>query len=231
MHISEGVLHAPALVAGWAISAPVCTWALFKVKPEEIPKVALLSALFFVGSFIHLPFGPTSFHLLLSGVIGLIGGFSAFLAIAVALFFQALLFGFGGLLVLGMNIFIIATPAVCVGIYLRRHIVGIKTYELFLGGAIPTLLSLTLLGVVLLLNQTDLQNTVTMLIGLISEYMPDGAGSYLAGLRDHLTRFDSSLLALLAIVLLNIPLIVLEGIICVALVRFLMKFAPQVLRT
>lgn len=71
-----------------------------------------MSAMFFIASFIHIPIGPTSIHLILSGLIGAFLGFNAGLAIFAALLLQALLFGYGGITVLGVNLLMIASPAV-----------------------------------------------------------------------------------------------------------------------
>lgn len=193
MHISEGILNTPTLICGWLVSAPLCAYALYRIPQKEIPKVALLSALFFVGSFIHIPFGPTSFHLLLSGLVGAIAGGYAILSIAIALVFQALLFGFGGIGVLGINILVLSLPAIIVWYFLKPKISSLKTYELFLGGALPTLLSLIFLSGILLLNHIKLEYGV------------------------------------MAIFLYNIPLMIIEGFICVFSIRFILKYMPKAL--
>ena len=87
---------------------------------DQIPRVALLSAVFFVSSLIHLPVGPTSVHLVLNGLIGLLLGWVAFPAIFVGLTLQALLFQFGGITTLGVNTTNIAIPAV-ICFYLFNH--------------------------------------------------------------------------------------------------------------
>jgi len=74
--------------------------------------VAILSAAFFVASLIHVPIGPVSAHLILNGLLGAILGPAAFPAICVALLLQAVLFQYGGLIVLGVNAFDMAFPAV-----------------------------------------------------------------------------------------------------------------------
>ncbi|MDD5642485.1 MAG: energy-coupling factor ABC transporter permease, partial [Syntrophales bacterium] len=97
MHISEGVLS-PAVLAGGAGLAVVGTAiGLKKMDYEAIPRVAILSAAFFVASLIHVPVGPVGLHLVLNGLMGLLLGWVAVPAILIALFLQALLFQFGGL--------------------------------------------------------------------------------------------------------------------------------------
>ena len=112
MHISEGVLS-PAVLGGGAALAVVGTAiGLKKLDYEAIPRVAILSAAFFVASLIHVPVGPVGLHLVLNGLMGLLLGWLAVPAILIALFFQALLFQFGGLTVLGVNTVTMAAPAV-----------------------------------------------------------------------------------------------------------------------
>jgi cobalt/nickel transport system permease protein len=86
---------------------------------REIPKVALLTAAFFVASLIHVPVGPSSAHLILNGILGILLGWTAFPAIFIGLFFQAVLFQFGGLTTLGVNTLNMAVPAVIMGALAR----------------------------------------------------------------------------------------------------------------
>lgn len=112
MHISEGVLSAPVLIGGGALSAGCVAYGLKKMEYKKIPQVAVLSSAFFVGSLIHIPAGPVSVHLVLNGINGLILGWAAFPSILVALTLQAVLFQFGGITTLGVNTFNMAFPAV-----------------------------------------------------------------------------------------------------------------------
>jgi cobalt/nickel transport system permease protein len=119
MHISEGVLGPAVLAGGAALAAVGTAVGLKKMDYEAIPRVAILSAAFFVATLIHVPVGPVGLHLVLNGLMGLLLGWLAVPAILVALFLQALLFQFGGLTVLGVNTVIMALPAV-VCFYLFR---------------------------------------------------------------------------------------------------------------
>jgi cobalt/nickel transport system permease protein len=120
MHISEGVVAAPVLIAGAAGAAAGCAIGLRKMNMENTPKVAVLSSVFFVASLIHVPIGPTSVHLILNGLIGILLGWISFPALLVALFLQAVLFQFGGITTLGVNTVSMALPAViCYLLYAR----------------------------------------------------------------------------------------------------------------
>jgi cobalt/nickel transport system permease protein len=114
MHISEGVLSAPVLIAGAVLSLGGVAVGLKKMSYDKIPQVAVLSSAFFVASLIHVPIGPSSVHLVLNGLVGVLLGWMAFPSIFVALALQALLFQFGGFTSLGVNTFTMAAPAVIV---------------------------------------------------------------------------------------------------------------------
>ena len=114
-HIPDGVLSAPVLIVGAVVAVAGTAQGLRTLEPERIPQVAVLSAAFFVASLVHFTVGPSSVHLLLTGLTGIILGWAAFPAIAVGLFLQAILFGFGGLISLEANIMNMAVPAVVCG--------------------------------------------------------------------------------------------------------------------
>ena len=112
MHISEGILSPGVLIAGAVLTTAGVAVGLKNLDHKEIPSMGILSAAFFVASLVHVPFGPASVHLVLSGLLGLILGWKAFPAILVALALQGLLFQFGGLTTLGVNTLNMALPAV-----------------------------------------------------------------------------------------------------------------------
>ena len=111
-HIPDGILSAPVLIGGAALAAAGVALALRRLDDRAIIRTALLGAGFFTVSLISVPLGPTSVHLLLGGLIGLMLGPSAFVAVLVALLLQVLLFGVGGLTTLGVNTLNIAAPGV-----------------------------------------------------------------------------------------------------------------------
>lgn len=118
-HIPDGVVTIPVLAAGAAITVGGLAWGLRALSPERMPRVAVLSAVFFVASLIHLPAGPASVHLILNGLMGAVLGAAAYPAIVVALLLQAVLFGFGGLAVLGVNAADMGVPALLAGLAFR----------------------------------------------------------------------------------------------------------------
>lgn len=112
MHISEGVLGGMVLAAGAGLSLAGVAVGLRKLDYDQLPKVAILAAAFFVASLVNVPIGPAKAHLVLNGLLGLLLGWGAFPALLVALALQAVLFQFGGLTTLGVNTFNMALPAV-----------------------------------------------------------------------------------------------------------------------
>lgn len=112
MHIPDGVLSLPVLAGGAVLTAGALMRALPRVSEAELPRVAVVSAAFFVASLINVPVGPTTIHLVLSGLMGIVLGWSAVPAVFVGLILQAIFFGFGGLTALGVTTFNIAMPGI-----------------------------------------------------------------------------------------------------------------------
>jgi cobalt/nickel transport system permease protein len=153
MHISEGVLSPAVLAGGAGLAVVGCAIGLKKLDYEAIPRVAILSAAFFVASLIHVPVGPVGAHLVLNGLMGLLLGWLAFPAILIALFLQALLFQFGGLTVLGVNTFTMAAPAVICFFVFRSFLRGQGVTAMvaaFACGALAILLSGVLVAAALI---------------------------------------------------------------------------------
>lgn len=111
MHISEGVLAWPVLAGGAVVAAAAVGIGLRRLADEHVPVAGMLCALFFVAALIHVPVGVSSVHLVLNGLCGVLLGWAAFPVIAAALALQALLFGFGGLTTLGVNVLVMGVPA------------------------------------------------------------------------------------------------------------------------
>ena len=132
MHISDGVLPTSVAIGGYVAAAVLVTWSIRRTKGEDLPKVAVVTASFFVASLVHVSLGPTSVHLLIPGVVGVLLGPSAFLAVALGLFLQSILFQFGGLTALGANSLMMGCPALLAGWLfhamkgrtLKRHVIA-----------------------------------------------------------------------------------------------------------
>ena len=196
MHISEGVLSAPVLISGASLAGVGLVIGLRSLDTERIMGAALLSAAFFVASLIHIPIGPGSAHLLLTGLMGVLLGWGCVPVIAVGLLLQAVFFQFGGLTVLGVNTVVMAGPALLCGLLARPWLARGPIQRLtaaFLAGFSAVGLSAILVAVALL--STDEQFLVTAKL----------------------------------IVLAHLPVMLVEGVITMFIVRFLYKVQPEML--
>jgi len=122
MHLSEGVLHTPVLLAGAALAVVCVAVGLRRLDSERLPLTALFAAAFFVAGTIHVPVGIGSVHLILNGMAGLFLGWAVFPAFLIALLLQVLFFSFGGFAVLGVNLCVMALPAVAAHYLLRGYL-------------------------------------------------------------------------------------------------------------
>ena len=70
MHISDGVLSLEVTVVSTIVAFCFFAYSFRSLNNEKIVLASAFSALFFVASFIHIPFGPTQIHLMLLGFGG-----------------------------------------------------------------------------------------------------------------------------------------------------------------
>ncbi len=118
-HIPEGILSEPVLIGGAVLGVAMLGYSLKRMPAESIPQTALLAAALFVSSLVSIPVGVSSVHLLLNGLMGIVLGIVAVPAILIALVLQAVFFGYGGLVVLGVNLVNLALPAVLCAVAIR----------------------------------------------------------------------------------------------------------------
>jgi len=156
MHISDGVLSLPIVAAGWIITVALLAITLWwgerdKNIAEEIPKLSIMTGAFFVASLIHVSVGPTSVHLILNGLLGVVLGVLSYPAMFIGLTLQALLFQHGGLTVLGVNTMIMGIPGlISYAVFKTGYKRNISLTALgALCGALATVLAVILLAVVL----------------------------------------------------------------------------------
>ncbi|MEG3638506.1 cobalt transporter CbiM [Magnetococcus sp. PR-3] len=157
MHIVDGALAPSILALGGVVAIGGTALGLKKMDADHIPQVGLLSAAFFLASLIHVPIGPSSVHLILNGLVGLVLGWAAFPALLVGLLLQAAFFGFGGLIVLGVNVVNIALPAVLVAAALRPQLAAVQSqkqafYWGVTGGALSILFTTLMVALSLFLS-------------------------------------------------------------------------------
>ena len=156
MHISEGVLSTGVIVVSSIALAPLIINSVRKLHHADISQVALLSALFFVVSTVHLPIGVTSVHFMMLGVIGIMLGWHSFTALFIALLLQALLIGFGGISSLAVNTLNTGVGAM-VGFYLFKILKDRLHFSVvsFLVGFIPIIVASIGIAVALLFSSGE----------------------------------------------------------------------------
>ena len=125
MHIPDGYLSPATCAVGFVVAVPMAAVACRKigrtVKSRQVPTLAMLSAVCFLIMMFNVPIPDgTTAHAVGGALVAvLLGPWAALVAVAVALAFQALLFGDGGVLAYGVNVvnMAIVLPFVAIGIY------------------------------------------------------------------------------------------------------------------
>ncbi|MDN5108408.1 cobalt transporter CbiM [Aliarcobacter butzleri] len=196
MHISDGIISIEVATVSAVATLAFCVYSFKNLTNEKIALVASMNALFFVTSFIHIPFGVTQIHLMLIGFIGIFLGSLAFISIAIALILQALLLGFGGLSSLGANILVMALPAYLVYLIFKLEILKRlnEKVKFFLVGFLGVFISSLLLFSVLVFSK--------------DEYLAVGY----------------------SIIAVNIPTMILEGLVTMFLLLYIKKSMPKLLK-
>lgn len=167
MHISEGVLSAPVLISGGALTVAGTALGLKKIDYDRIAQVGILSSAFFVAALIHVNVGPASVHLILNGMLGLLLGWAAFPAILTALILQSVFFQFGGITTLGVNTLIMALPAV-ICYYIFRPLLfktpGLVLIASFLCGFCAVFMSAIILGASLVFTEKNFWEVSALIV-------------------------------------------------------------------
>ncbi len=167
MHISEGVLSGPVLLTGGALAAAGTAIGLKSIDYDRIAQVGILSSAFFVASLIHVNIGPSSVHLILNGIVGILLGWAAFPAILVALTLQSLFFQFGGITALGVNTVNMAVPAVLC-YYLFGSLIQkdglVSVIASFASGFVAVFLAAVMLGISLIFTEENFWEVSSLII-------------------------------------------------------------------
>ena len=169
MHISDGILSGGVLAMGWAGTAAGVSFGLKKTDPDKIIQTALISSAFFLASLVNVRIGPSSTHLTLLAPMGLILGHAVFPAVIVALLLQALLFGFGGILVLGANTFVMGAASlvtyIIFGKAVRESSGRVKVIALsFMAGVVAVVIAAVIAGMFLMITDSDFSGAVKLLL-------------------------------------------------------------------
>ena len=168
MHISEGILSGGMLAVGWAGTIAGVSFGLKRTNPGKIIQTALISSAFFLASLVNVRLGPSSTHLTLLAPMGLVLGQAVFPAVFVALLLQAVLFGFGGLVVLGANTLVMGLPALAVhvvfGRMIRERSGKIAAFVAFMAGSVAVMMGAGLAGLMLWMTDSSFAGAVKLLL-------------------------------------------------------------------
>ncbi len=130
MHIPDGYLSPATCAAAYAVAVPTLAVASRRVgdvvTTRQVPRLALFAALSFVVMMFNIPIPDgTTAHAVGAVVIAItLGPWAAMIAVSVALLFQALLFGDGGVLSYGANVTNMAILMPLVGYAVYRLVAG-----------------------------------------------------------------------------------------------------------
>jgi len=130
VHIPDGYLSPVTCAVGYAVVAPMVAASSRRVrkrvKNRQVPTLAMLSAMCFLVMMFNIPIPDgTTAHAIGGALVAvLLGPWAGMIAVSVALAFQALLFGDGGVLVYGVNVFNMAIVLPFVGYAVYRLIAG-----------------------------------------------------------------------------------------------------------
>ena len=130
MHIPDGYLSPQTCAAGYALAVPAWAVASRKVndviRSRQVPLLAMFAAVSFLIMMFNVPIPDgTTAHAVGGVIIAIVlGPWAAVLAVSVALLFQALLFGDGGVLAYGVHVVNMAVILPIVGLAVYRALAG-----------------------------------------------------------------------------------------------------------
>jgi cobalt/nickel transport system permease protein len=215
VHLSDNVIDLPWYLGGYVVAFLLAFWGSWRLSEAEIPRVALLTAAFFVSSLIRIPIGPTSVHLLLSGLMGAMLGRRAAVAILIGITLQFYLLFHGGAQTIGLNTCIMAIPA----------LLGGAVFQVLLGPLVPPAS----------LSTEEVRQFRERLF-----WRATRAGAIVGGACVLLTAALNSMVLVLAgiedfrlvasaVFLAHLPLVLVEGFVVSVIAGFLAKARPDLL--
>jgi cobalt/nickel transport system permease protein len=130
VHIPDGYLSPQTCAVGYAVALPFWYVASRQankvVRTAQVPTLAVLSAVCFLVMMFNIPIPDgTTAHAVGGSLVAIIlGPWAAVIAVSVALLFQALLFGDGGVLAYGTNVLNMAVLLPFIGYGVYRLVAG-----------------------------------------------------------------------------------------------------------
>lgn len=171
MHMSDSLVSPTVGVTMYGLSGLVASYSIYKLRQEKdlnkkIPTMGVMGAFVFATQMINftIPGTGSSGHLcgglLLSAIIG---PYAGFLSMVGVLLIQALLFGDGGLLTLGSNIWNMAFYGCFIGTLIWKSIMnsGVSRKKIWIASILGSIISLQL-GALSVTIETSLSNVTEL---------------------------------------------------------------------
>ena len=140
MHIPDGFLSTPVVVAMWVVTVLVVGYSLKKtnkhITETHIPLMGVLAAFVFAAQMLNIPVAAGTSGHFLGGVLVAIflGPWAATVIMATVFIVQAVLFQDGGILALGANIFNMGLIGTVFGFYVYRSLLKVLKSKLTAAG-------------------------------------------------------------------------------------------------
>ena len=178
MHIPDGFLDVPTLVATNGISLGVLVAAIGRVNrtltPARIPLIGLSAAFVFTVQLLSFPvLGGTSVHITGAVLIAiLLGPMTGMVIMTSALLLQAVLFQHGGILTLGANVLNMGVTGCLAGYFIYRSFNRLRFPGAGMAAFVASVLSATVCAIELGLSGTV--PLATGMISMITAYLLEG---------------------------------------------------------
>ncbi len=174
MHIPDGILTPAVLITGGVLVAGILPIGVKKVQKDfdqsAIPKMGVMAAFIFAAQMINFPIlGAASGHLIGGALSAILFGFwPATIIMTTIVALQALLFGDGGITVLGVNIFNMAILAPAVAAFTYKFLTKVRTPQsvsIFIASFLSVIATAVLVGIELGFSEvTSFSNALTIIV-------------------------------------------------------------------
>ncbi len=216
MHIPDGYLDMSIAVLMWVLTAAVLGYSLKRLSQEKVNTAMLgvVAAAIFAAQMLNWPIpGGTSAHFVGGALAGiLLGPYAGSVAMASVLVVQALIYGDGGLIALGANLWNMAVVNVFVGWYAYKALERVNRFAAaFVAGWLGITLAAMFAGLEIGLSTAFKYNAVVAvsamgfwhgILGLIEGLITAGVVSYVYSHRPELEVSEVSKKPLVAIALM-----------------------------
>lgn len=221
MHIPDGFLDMSIAGIMWVLTLAVLGYSLKRLSEERVntPMLGVVAAAIFAAQMLNWPIpGGTSAHFVGGALAGiLLGPYAGSIAMASVLVVQALIYGDGGIVALGANLWNMAVVNVFVGWYAYKALERVnRSLAAFVAGWLGITLAAMFAGLEIGLSTAFKYNAVVAMsamgfwhgiLGIIEGLITAGIVTYVYSQRPELEVRDVSKkpLAVIAVMILLSP--------------------------